>query len=85
MVGLLPQGNGLRLRVTSSATSAAVLEVITDAVEVDPTIVASDAEVFTGGESMYRVVLKESEQGLLGFSLKVFPVFLQGMSLWCYL
>ena len=47
---------------TSSATSAAVLEEITDAVEVDPTIVASDAEVFTGGESMYNPFDRPSDE-----------------------
>ena len=47
---------------TSSAASAAVLEEITDAVEVDPILVASDAEVLTGAESMYNPFDRPSDE-----------------------
>ena len=39
---------------TSSAASAAVLEEITDAVEMDSILVANDAEVLTSAEVMYN-------------------------------
>ena len=39
---------------TSSAASAAALEDITDAVEMDPVLIANDAEVPTSAEIMYN-------------------------------
>ena len=47
---------------TPSETSAAVPEEITDAVEVDPTTLASDAELLTGVEPMYNPFDRPSDE-----------------------
>ena len=47
---------------TETLWCAAVLEEITDAVEMDPILVASDAEVLTGAESMYNPFDRPSDE-----------------------
>ena len=47
---------------TSSAASAAVLEDITDAVEMDPVLIANDAEVLTSAEIMYNPFDRPSDE-----------------------
>ena len=47
---------------TSSAASAAALEDITDVVEMDPVLVANDAEVLTSAEIMYNPFDRPSDE-----------------------